>query len=260
MKSSLKNHRIAITRASDQSSTLRRRLETLGAHVLELPLIETRSAYDKATAADVFAEVGSYDWIVFTSANGVRYFFKLFIKHFNDIRALGIMRIAAIGKGTAKALAKYYLTPDLMPDDADSESLGKALIEDGVENRKMLLITGNLNRETLVTSLEQNMAIVDAFQVYETVKSDLSDCEDALDFCKAGADALLFCSPSAVSSFVDQAAALQRADAARVPKTFSIGQVTTDAMKKAGIPVDVTAHESSIDGLIEALEQRFSEE
>ena len=260
MKSSLKNRRIAVTRASSQISTLKKQLEKRGADVLEIPLIKIKEYTDRETEEDVFAEIGTYEWIVFTSANGVKYFFKQFLAKFQDIRALGIMRIASIGKGTTKALSKYYLTPDLVPDQADGLSLAKKLVDEGVEHHKVLVITGNQNRETLVDVLHKSMAIVDTLQVYETLKTDLSTNKDAERFCKEGADALVFCSSSAVNSFVDQASSLQTGPKAIVPKTFSIGKLTSETMKEKHLPVDVTAHEASIESLVEAIEKRFSEE
>ena len=101
---SLSGRRIAVTRAREQASELAGKLAALGADVIELPLIHVSKEIDKQTLADVLAELGSYDWIVFTSANGVRFFFEEFFRLFDDIRSLGFLRFAAVGETTAKAI------------------------------------------------------------------------------------------------------------------------------------------------------------
>src|SRR4051812_42298039 len=96
----LSGRRIAITRARSQASELAAKLKELGAEVIELPLIHVSKEIDKQTLADALTELGGYDWIVFTSANGVRFFFEEFHRVFDDIRALGLLRFASVGDAT----------------------------------------------------------------------------------------------------------------------------------------------------------------
>lgn len=114
-------------------------------------------------------------------------------------------------------------------------------------------MTGNLNRDTLVTKLEDARAIVDRIQVYENVRTDLAGDPAAGEFRQHGADAILFASSSAVQSFAAQAAALQLAPGAKRPLAGSIGPVTREAMRKAGIPVDFEAKEATLDAFVRAL-------
>ena len=100
----LSGRRIAVTRAREQASELAGKLAALGAEVIELPLIHVAREISKQDLADVLLELGSYDWIVFTSANGVRHYFDEFFRIFDDIRSLGLLRIACVGEGTAKAV------------------------------------------------------------------------------------------------------------------------------------------------------------
>ncbi len=236
------------------------KLSALGADVVELPLIHVSKHIEKETLADAMTELGSYDWIVFTSANGVRFFFEEFNRLFDDIRALGLLRFACIGDTTAAAIRSFHLKIECQPEVATAEALADALIATGsLDSAKLLVVTGNLNRETLVTKLEEARAIVDQLQVYQTEKTDLTTNPTAADFRARGADAILFASSSAVQSFVAQAAALKLAKDARRPLAGSIGPQTSDAMKKAGMPIDFAAKTPSLDSLIEALIRKLGQ-
>jgi uroporphyrinogen-III synthase len=255
----LTGRRIAVTRAREQASELSSKLTILGAEVVELPLIHVSKEIDKHTLADVLAELGSYDWIVFTSANGVRYFFEEFHRIFDDIRALGMLRFACVGDTTAKAIAEQHIRVECQPKIATAEALADELIATGsLDSAKLLLITGNLNREVLTRKLEEARAIVDQLQVYKTEKTDLSGEPAATDFRARGADAILFASSSAVQSFVDQAASLKLAKDAKRPLAGSIGPQTSETMKKTGMPVDFEAKTPSLDALVEALVKKLS--
>ena len=245
--------RIAVTRAREQAGDLRRRLEELGAEVLELPLVEVRQFRDRETTIDVMAELGKYDWVVFTSANGVRHFFDLLFKGFRDIRALGAMRVACVGEATARAVRALRLEVEICPPTATAEALADALIATGsLDNAMVLVITGNLNRDALVKKLEGARAIVDRFQVYENVRTDLAGDPAAEDFRGRGADAILFASASAVRSFAAQPA-LQLAPGAKRPLTGSIGPLTSEALRQAGLAVDFETEEATLDGLVASL-------
>lgn len=260
MKSSLPltGRRVAITRAREQAPELTAKLQALGAEVLELPLISITKEVSKQDLADVLLELGSYDWIVFTSVNGVRFFFEEFNRVFDDIRSLGLLRIACVGPATAAAVRALHLKVECLPEIATGAALADALIATGsLDNAKVLVVTGNLNREELVEKLEAAMAIVDRLQVYKTEKTDLSADPVAADFRAKGADAVLFASSSAVDSFADQAKALKLEPGAVTPLAGSIGPLTTATMKQRGLPVGFTAKESTLDSLVAALVKKL---
>jgi uroporphyrinogen III methyltransferase/synthase len=251
--------RVAITRTRDQNSELRDKLETLGAEVVELPLISITKAVEKEPLIDVLSELGSYDWIVFTSANGVRYFFEEFFKGFDDIRALGLLRFACVGKATAREIERHKLKVECMPETATGESLADALAATGsLDSAKVVVVTGNMNRDTLVKKLEAAQAIVDRLPLYKTEKTSLIDDPVADDFRQKGADAILFASSSAVQSFDDQSGGLKLAKGAKRPFAGSIGSQTTETMKKVGMTVDFEATKPSLDSLIEALIKKLA--
>ncbi len=250
--------RVAITRTRDQNSELREKLETLGAEVLELPLINITKDVDKHGFVEILAELGSYDWIVFTSANGVRYFFEEFLKGFKDIRALGLLRFACIGRATARAIESYHLRVECMPDTATGASLADALIETGsLDSAKVIVVTGNLNRDKLVKKLEAARAIVDRLPLYKTEKTDLSADPVADDFRQHGADAILFASSSAAESYHAQSASLKLAPDAKKPLVGSIGEQTTETLVEHGMKPHFIAAKPSLDALVSALIERL---
>jgi uroporphyrinogen-III synthase len=255
----LAGRRIAVTRAREQSPELTAKLTALGAEVVELPLIQVSKQIEKDPLSDVMLELGGYDWIVFTSANGVRFFMEEFLRLFDDIRALGLLRFACIGDTTAAAIRAFHLKIECQPKVATAEALADDLVATGsLDSAKVLVIRGNLNRDVIVTKLEEARAIVDCLQVYKTEKTDLSAEPAAADFRARGADAMLFASSSAVQSFVDQAGALTLGKDAKRPLAGSIGPQTSETMKKVGMPIDFTAKTPSLDSLVEALVKKIT--
>jgi uroporphyrinogen-III synthase len=257
-KKSLSGRRIVITRPAGSSAEWRARLEAQGADVIELPLIKVSKDVDLNTLAEVLQEFGAYEWVVFTSVNGVKYFFEEFIRVHEDIRTLGVVRIAAVGEATAAALRDLHLRVDLQPKKASGEELALELIKrESIDSAKILVVTGNKNREVLVEKLHEARAIVDTLPVYKNEETDLAADPVASDFRNQGADAILFASPSAVQSFFDQAAALKLGAKARKPLAGSIGPTTTATMKQLGLPVDFEAAEANLDSLVAALQKKL---
>lgn len=254
----LQGRRVVITRPRDQAIEWRKKLESLGAAVIELPLIKVTKDVNLNTLAEVLGEFGSYEWLVFTSTNGVKFFFEEFIRVHEDIRALGLVRIAAVGEATAAAIRDLHLRVDLQPKKANGEELANELIDrESIDSAKVLVITGNLNRDVVVDKLNEARAIVDRLVVYKTEETDLAADPIAGDFRTNGADAILFASPSAAQSFFDQAATLKLAPKARRPLAGSIGSTTTTTMKQLGLPVDFEATEPGLDSLIESLQKKL---
>lgn len=251
----LQGKKIVLTRSKKQNRELRQKIESQGGEVLELPLIHVSPFHHKEVLEDVFAELGSYEWFVFTSVNGVKYFFELFFDHFKDVRSIGGARIACVGTSTALQIRKIHLQVDYIPQKATAENLAKGLLKlETLDNLKILVITGNLNSDALVKILtESGNAIVDTLQVYETKATDLKNNVTAKSFRESGADAIVFASSSAVDSFVKQAGFLKLEAKAKRPMSCSIGPSTSETMKKRGMPVDMEAAEASIEGILEVL-------
>ena len=244
--------RIVVTRAREQAGELSRMLRENGAEVIELPFIKVEPSFDEKIVTEIFAGIAVYEWIIFTSANGVKQFFELFYKAYDDIRCLGPMRIAAVGAATAKEIAKHRLKVDLIPKKANANALADELIEnEGMDSIQVLVITGNQNREDLVERLEtEARAIVDTLPLYKTTKTDLSEDPAAARYRKEGADAVLFTSSSTVKSFVEQQAALKLEDDARKPVYGSIGPMTTKTLQAQGLTLGYESPHSSLDHFV----------
>lgn len=250
----LKGRRILLTRPEGSAAAWRSALESAGARVGELPLIAIRHEADDAVLREVLDGIGEYEWIVFTSANGVRGFFERFLERYTDIRSVGGARFACVGPATESALRAYHLDSDLTPQEADAVGLARALMtEHDVEHQKVLVVAGNLAPDELPRLLsEQGHAIVDKLMVYSTGERDVSDLEAAASFRREGADLLVFASPSAVASFLHQAASLRLEPGARQPVTLAVGSTTADAMRRAGIPVGAIAAKPTAEGIRDA--------
>jgi uroporphyrinogen-III synthase len=193
--------------------------------------------------SEVLDGINQYDWVVFTSANGVRGFFDRFFERFTDIRSVGGARFACVGPATERQLRAYHLDSDLTAVQADARALGQELIEKhDIENQKVLLVTGNLNSPELPRMLSDGgLAIVDVLKVYGTEENPVGASPEAAEFRRRGADAIVFASPSAVESFIHQAASLRPEAGARQPKAVAVGPTTADAVRRAGIPLAATA-------------------
>jgi uroporphyrinogen-III synthase len=137
--------------------------------------------------------------------------------------------------------------------------LADALVATGsLDNAKVLVITGNLNRDTLVKRLEAGRAIVDRLQTYENVRTDLTSHPAAEAFRERGADAILFASASAAQAFAAQAAVRPLAPGAKQPLAGSIGPATSEALRAAGLPVDFESKAAGLEGLVAALIEKLA--
>lgn len=249
-----KTKKILLTR--EDNTALAEILKSRGLSVSELPLISVNLHAEEDELRDVFAEMGHYDWLTFSSVNGVRGFFDKFFKSFDDIRSLGIARIACVGEATARELKKYFLRADVLPEIATAENMAKAMSEyETLENLKVLCIIGNLTGNALFDELEKTNAIVDALEVYKTEIARVErDCEAAADFRKNGADVVVFASTSAVEGFAKNADSLALESGATRPKIVTIGPKTSEAVKKYGMKVAAQAENTTPQALADAVE------
>jgi uroporphyrinogen III methyltransferase/synthase len=246
--------RIVVTRAREQAGQLGARLRDLGAEVLEIPVIRIEPPGERQGIVDALLELNSYDWLVFTSANGVTKFFEYFFKQFHDMRDLGGARIAAVGPGTANKLKELHLQVDLMPDEAVAASIAEAFTEfESIENLKICLLRAEVANPELPKALEALGAIVDDVACYRTVAETDDPAGTASRVAQDGAEWVTFTSGSTVEHFharFDLPALLKRFERMKVA---SIGPETSRVLAKIGIEPTVEAAEHTIDGLVEAL-------
>jgi uroporphyrinogen III methyltransferase/synthase len=243
--------RIVVTRTRTQAGVLSKQLRTLGADVIELPTIRIEEPRNPLLFGELVQDCHTYDWIVFTSPNGVEAFFTMFYKLFNDARAIGGAKIACIGPGTAEKVKEYRLAVDLMPEkNFVAEGLVKAFKDhQNIENLTILWVKAEESREVIANELTGLGAIVDEGIAYRTVPEKEENLEAIARFVEEGADIITFTSASTVECFLDL----------NIPlppniKVASIGAVTSEAARKRGLKVDIEAKESTIPGLVKAIE------
>jgi uroporphyrinogen III methyltransferase/synthase len=246
--------RIVVTRTRDQASQLTRRLAELSAEVLEIPTIKIVPTDRKADLADALLELNSYDWLVFTSPNGVTMFFDSFFKAFEDLRDIGGVRIAAVGPATAAKLKELHLKVDLMPDEYLAVKIAAAFAAfESVDNLKILLMRAEVATPELPQALEALGGIVDDVACYKTVP-EIEDINGAgARLLEEGADWITFTSSSTVENFharFDLPALLRRFPEM---KLASIGPETSKRIEALGLKVDVEAKPHTIEGLVKAL-------
>ena len=241
--------RIAVTRTRQQAGEFVDRLRALGADAFELPTIRIEPPPNKREFYELVADSHIYDWIIFTSPNGVDAFYKAFFEIYRDARDFGCARIAAIGPATAERVRSYHLQVDVQPEKYVAEAIIEALQnETSVENLKFLLPRAEGAREMLAQELTRLGAIVDEAVAYRTVPETDDVTGGIQRFRNEGADMITFTSSSTVENFL----ALKLSIPERI-KTASIGPVTSKTMRAHGLKVDVEAKQHDIPGLLEAI-------
>jgi len=246
--------RVVVTRAREQAGQLARRLGELGAEVLEVPTIRIETPTNREALVDALLELNAYDWLVFTSPNGVTKFFEHFFKHFHDMRDLGGARIAAVGPATAGRLKDLHLQVDLMPDEALGAAVAAAFAGfESIENLKICLLRAEVANQDLPQALDEAGAIVDDIACYRTVPETEDPGGIAARVQADGADWLTFSSSSTVEHFharFDLPALLRKHPQTKVA---SIGPETSKALVALGVKPTVEASQHTIDGLVQAL-------
>ncbi|CAN5678348.1 uroporphyrinogen-III C-methyltransferase [soil metagenome] len=253
-KRPLFGRRIVVTRATDQAPTLSGRLRELGAEVLEVPAVRiARLDLDHLRAA--LEELSGYDWLVFTSRNGVTLFWEQLLVSGRDARALAGLRIAAVGAATAGALLEHGIAVDVIPERFVAEGLIDALRERGdLSGASVLHVGAEGARDVLRAGLEELGAEVTLLPVYRSVPQPegAENLRAALE--QGEVELVTLTSASAVTGLVDAVGM----DAARRVAAASIGPITSEAARSAGLDVAIEASESTIDGLVDAIVARYA--
>lgn len=246
--------RVVVTRTREQASELTHRLQEQGAEVLEIPTIRIEPTTRKQDIVDALLELNAYDWLVFTSANGVTAFFDLFFRRFEDMRDLGGARFAAVGPATAGKLRELHLKVDLMPEEALASKIAGAFEKfESIENLKICLLRAEVANSDLPRELESLGAIVDDIACYKTVPETEDATGAAAKLLANGADWITFTSSSTVEHFHN------RFDLPKLLKQFpqmklaTIGPETSKALGTLGLRPNIQAKEHTIEGLVAAL-------
>jgi len=248
----LAGRRIVVTRTRKQAGALSGQLRDLGAEVIELPTIRIEPPSDLRAFAELVQDAHAYDWIVFTSPNGVTSFFEMFYKLYDDARDIGGARIAAIGAATAQRVRSFHLKVDLQPEEFVAEAVVKEFKKEGdIENLRILIARAEEARDLLPKELGALGAIVDVAFAYRTVAETNDRTEARSRLAREGADMITFTSSSTVENFL----ALGLPWPAGM-KVASIGPITSKTARDRGLTIGVEATRHDVPGLVEAI-RRF---
>jgi uroporphyrinogen III methyltransferase/synthase len=247
--------RVLVTRPRHQAGDLVRRLEELGAVPVVLPAVEVREPADWGPVDAALADLGRYQWLVFTSANGVHFLIRRLRQLGRDLRALGGVQLAVIGPGTADALRSYHLEPDLVPAEFRSEALAAALKE-RARGQRVLLARADRGRDVLRQELAE-VAAVDQVAVYSQVDA-LEAAPDVLEQLRAGRIEYVALTSSNIARALLRALDAEtrgRIEAGTV-QLVTISPVTSAAVRELGLPVAAEAAVYTAAGVVDALVRR----
>jgi uroporphyrinogen-III synthase len=255
----LAGKRIAVTRAEEQAAELAARLTALGAEAIICPTIAIAPPADFASLDRAIAGLDQYDWIIFTSANGVRALLSRMAALGHDGTGLRECRLGAIGPATARALAEHGLTAGFVPSTYIAEAIVEEIGE--VAGQRILLPRADIAREALATGLRARGALVEEVAAYRTIPG--AGIERLRGLLRAGSiDAITFTSSSTVRYLLEGLAAVgvhgeEAAELVNRAAVVCIGPVTAETARRAGLRVDAVAARYTTDGLIEALAGRL---
>lgn len=248
---------VVITRARAQASELVRRLTDLGAACLECPTIKVVPPEDWSPLDAAIDQIGSYDWLVFTSANGVSFFFERLYEKDKDVRVLKDVSTAAIGPATAKRLRDFGLNSDIIPETYQAESIVEVFKQEPMNGKRVLLPRAKEARPVLPVELRKMGAIVDEVAAYQTEQA--RENVDMLVKCleEGSIDVLTFTSSSTVRNFKALLPPDRFESLIDGVTVASIGPITADTARELGFKVDIMAQDYTIEGLCEAILQHY---
>jgi len=245
----LAGRQIVVTRARGQAGALAARLKHLGAEVVEFPTIEIRPADDYGPLNAAIRRIASYDWLIFTSANGVRFFLERVTACGESVDRV-CARVCAIGPATRRAAEKAGFRVDLMPAEYVAESLVAAFAGEDLAGKRLLLPRAAVARDVVPAELARRGAEVEVVEAYRTAIPEGAPALARKIFGGARKpDWITFMSSSTVANFVAAAGA----EALAGVRVASIGPVTTATARRHGIPVTAEARTYTVEGLIEAI-------
>jgi len=247
-----------VTRTREQASALSSLLSAAGARCLEVPTMEIGPPDDWAPLDAALAKLSQYQWLVFTSANGVAAFIKRLFEQGRDVRALGGLKIAAIGPATAQALGAWGLKADVMPSQFKAEVLLEALSPQVSPGDKVLLARAQIAREVLPQGLVRLGVEVDVAPVYKARHVTQMPPEAQAAFKEGKADILTFTSSATVHNFALLVGKERFQALAKNAVVAAIGPITGGTLKEYGITPQIQPQDFTIPALVEAIVDYFN--
>ena len=252
----LSGKRVAITRAREQAGSLREELAVLGAEVIEIPTIEIRPPDSWEPLDAAIHRLDEFDYLLVTSANGVRNFLARLAACGRDIHALLQLTIGAIGPATAAEFSRAGVKVDLLPSEYVAEGLLAALGDRDLHGKAFLIPRARVARDLVPRVLEERGARVEVVEAYQTIAPQISR-EELARLLTPPPDAITFTSSSTVTNFAKLVGEHRLAEMLHGVAMASIGPITSETLRKLGLTVTVEASESTMAGLVKALREHF---
>lgn len=243
---------IVVTRAREQASESAALLASKGAEVIQFPTITISPLADYSAVDSTLQSLATYDWIIFTSVNGVRHFWQRLATMGKDTRALGCCKVAAIGPATAKELEAHNIIPDFVPEKYVAEHVAEGLLQLGIKGKKVLLPRAKVAREVLPETLSKAGAHVTVLPIYETTPSSKGKERVLKALRNSQLDCITFGSSSTVENFLSLIDAQELNDHPET-KLACIGPVTRATLENAGLACTIQPEDYTIPGLVEEL-------
>ncbi len=245
--------KIVVTRARAQASDLVKRLSDLGADCIEMPVIKIVPAKEKAPLMNAVRDINYFDWVIFTSVNGVKYFFEALFDQGKDVRALGQLKFACIGPVTKKALRDFGINTDILPETYRAESVVEAFASVTVKEKRFLIPRAKQARTVLPEELKKMGGIITEINAYETIQADAGS-DDLVSLLKKNQiDVVTFTSSSTVNNFMELIGKNRASQLLDGVVLASIGPITSDTAKALGLTPQISADTYTIPGLVDAI-------
>ncbi len=253
MSNALEGKRIVVTRQYDKSNEMVQSIEALGGMAYVFPVIQTVASSNTVPISKALQAIQQFDWIIFTSTNGVDYFFEFLLKEGLSVQNLQHMKIVTVGPITAESIKNRGLNVYLIPDHFIAEALLEKLEDEMLLGEKVLIPRGNIARETIPVALRNKGIDVTEITVYDTVPENEKNSEELLtQLRERNIDVITFTSSSTVRHFL-KAIGDENMSLVENVLIACIGPKTAETAQELGLQRIIISQEYTIEGIIKAI-------
>jgi uroporphyrinogen III methyltransferase/synthase len=254
----LKGKRIVVTRARPQARVLTREIERLGGEPVDFPTIEIRPPQTYSALDGAIEKLDTYEWVFFTSVNGVEYFLRRLGQHKREFKSRPQLKVVAIGPETASRLEAAGITPYLVPKRYQAEAILDGLTPEAIRGKRVLIPRAAQAREVLPETLRKWGGDVDVVEAYETALPKVDTSKLRAMFHEGKIDMITFTSSSTASHFVQLFSGENLGELIGRAAIACIGPITSKTVEDLGLRADVVAEEYTIPGLVQAIVAYFT--
>jgi uroporphyrinogen III methyltransferase / synthase len=254
----LKGKRIVVTRARAQAEVLTRQIEQFGGEAIDFPTIEIQPLQSYSALDDAIEKIDTYDWLFFTSVNGVDYFLQRLRCSDKEVKVIERLKVVAIGPETASRLESVGIRPYLVPEQYQAEGILDGLEPQAIRGKRVLIPRAAQARELLPETLREWGGEVNVVEVYRTVRPSADTSSLRGMFRENKIDMVTFTSSSTVAHFVQMFPGENVSEIIGGAAIACIGPITSKTVEDLGLRADVVSEEYTIPGLVKAIVAYFS--